>query len=38
MHTRLEGTQHYNSLRREDLDDRFPNLLKAILQGAEQEV
>lgn len=38
MYTRLEGTQHYNSLRREDLDDRFPNLLAAILQGAEQEV
>ena len=31
MYTRLEGTQHYNSLRREDLDARFPNLLDSIL-------
>ena len=33
MYTRLEGTQHHNSLRREDLDARFPNLLDAILNG-----
>jgi hypothetical protein len=36
MHTRLEGTQHHNSLRREDLDTLFPNLLDAVLQGAER--
>jgi DNA-binding transcriptional ArsR family regulator len=36
MYTRLEGTQHHNSLRREDLDALFPNLLDAILQGAER--
>jgi DNA-binding transcriptional ArsR family regulator len=30
-----EGTQHINSLRREDLDDRFPGLLEAVLQSAE---
>ncbi|ELS32650.1 MULTISPECIES: ArsR/SmtB family transcription factor [Pseudanabaena] len=35
MHTRLMGTQHYNSLRREDLDARFPNLLEAILKNAD---
>ncbi len=35
MYTRLEGTQHHNSLRREDLDARFPNLLDAILQGID---
>ena len=34
MYTRLEGTQHHNSLRREDLDALFPNLLDAVLQGA----
>jgi DNA-binding transcriptional ArsR family regulator len=33
MYTRLEGTQHYNSLRREDLDARFPNLLDSILNA-----
>ena len=33
MYTRLEGTQHYNSLRREDLDSRFPNLLDSILNA-----
>lgn len=35
MYTRLEGTQHYNSLRREDLDARFPNLIEAVLNGCE---
>ncbi|PZU99947.1 MAG: transcriptional regulator [Pseudanabaena sp.] len=33
MYTRLEGTQHYNSLRRQDLDARFPSLLDAVLNG-----
>jgi len=32
--TRAEGTQLFNSLRREDLDARFPGLLDAVLQGA----
>ena len=35
MYTRLEGPLHYNSLRREDLDARFPNLLDAILTALE---
>jgi DNA-binding transcriptional ArsR family regulator len=35
MYTRLEGTLHYNSLRREDLDARFPNLIDAILNALE---
>ncbi len=35
MYTRLEGTQHHNSLRRDDLDALFPNLLDAVLQGAD---
>ena len=35
LHSRKEGTQHMNSLRREDLDDRFPGLLTVILQEAE---
>ena len=35
MYTRLEGTQHYNSLRREDLDMRFPNLIDAVLSSCE---
>ena len=29
-----EGTQYINSLRREDLDSRFPGLLDAILQAS----
>ncbi len=31
---RLEGTTRLNSLRREDLDGRFPGLLDAVLSGA----
>ncbi len=34
LHCRKEGTQHINSLRREDLDDRFPGLLDTVLQAA----
>ena len=32
---RLEGTTKLNSLRREDLDGRFPGLLDAVLEAAE---
>jgi DNA-binding transcriptional ArsR family regulator len=35
LHSRKEGTQHMNSLRRDDLDDRFPGLLTVILQEAK---
>jgi DNA-binding transcriptional ArsR family regulator len=31
---RKEGTQHINSLRRVELDERFPGLLDAILKNA----
>jgi DNA-binding transcriptional ArsR family regulator len=31
---RLEGTTKLNSLRRTDLDERFPGLLDAVLHGA----
>lgn len=34
LYCRKEGTQHINSLRREDLDALFPGLLDAILQVA----
>ncbi len=34
LYCRKEGTQHFNSLRREDLDARFPGLLDTILQAA----
>ena len=30
-HTRSEGTRRYVSLRRDDLDERFPGLLDALL-------
>ena len=35
--TRPEGTHRYVSLRRDELDDRFPGLLDAILAAAERE-
>lgn len=34
LYCRKEGTQHINSLRREDLDALFPGLLDAVLQVA----
>ncbi len=34
---RAEGTQRFNSLRRDDLDYRFPGLLSAVLDAAESE-
>ncbi|KGF73972.1 ArsR family transcriptional regulator [Neosynechococcus sphagnicola sy1] len=34
LRCRKEGTQHLNSLRRQDLDQRFPGLLDAVLQSA----
>ncbi len=36
-HTRAEGTHRYISLRREDVDSRFPGLLGAVLAAAERE-
>ncbi len=37
LHCRKEGTQHINSLRRQELDDRFPGLLDVILKRAASE-
>ena len=34
IYCRKQGTQHMNSLRREDLSDRFPGLLETILNVA----
>jgi DNA-binding transcriptional ArsR family regulator len=36
-HTRAEGTHRHISLRRDDLDARFPGLLDAVLVAAERE-
>ncbi|MGF1567691.1 MAG: ArsR/SmtB family transcription factor [Nodosilinea sp.] len=36
LHCRKQGTQHMNSLRRDDLEQAFPGLLEAILQAAGQ--
>ena len=36
-HTRAEGTHRHISLRRDDLDERFPGLLDAVLAAAERE-
>jgi DNA-binding transcriptional ArsR family regulator len=35
VYSRKEGTQHINSLRRDDLETRFPGLLSAVLQSAQ---
>ncbi|MCP1272361.1 helix-turn-helix domain-containing protein [Gluconobacter albidus] len=34
LRTRIEGVQHRNSLRLEELDARFPGLMTAILNAA----
>jgi DNA-binding transcriptional ArsR family regulator len=34
IHMRAEGTQFINSLRREELEQRFPGLLDAVLKAA----
>jgi DNA-binding transcriptional ArsR family regulator len=36
-HTRAEGTRRIVSLRREELDERFPGLLDAVLAAAARE-
>jgi DNA-binding transcriptional ArsR family regulator len=36
-HTRAEGTHRHISLRREDVDARFPGLLDAVLAAADRE-
>jgi DNA-binding transcriptional ArsR family regulator len=36
-HTRAEGTHRHVSLRRDEVDGRFPGLLDAILVAAERE-
>jgi DNA-binding transcriptional ArsR family regulator len=35
--TRAEGTHRYVSLRRDEVDERFPGLLGAVLSAAERE-
>jgi DNA-binding transcriptional ArsR family regulator len=35
--TRVAGTHRFVSLRREELDERFPGLLDAVLAAAERE-
>jgi DNA-binding transcriptional ArsR family regulator len=36
-HTRAEGTHRHISLRRDDLEERFPGLIAAVLAAAERE-
>lgn len=38
VHTRNAGTTHMNQLRREDLDQRFPGLMAAILAQSSDPV
>jgi DNA-binding transcriptional ArsR family regulator len=37
-HTRAEGTHRHISLRRDDVEARFPGLLDAVLVAAEEEL
>lgn len=37
IHTRQEGTQRFISLRRDEMDARFPGLLDSVLRAAERE-
>jgi DNA-binding transcriptional ArsR family regulator len=37
IYSRREGTQYINSLRREDLDARFPGLLDAVLGALKED-
>jgi DNA-binding transcriptional ArsR family regulator len=36
LYCRKEGTQHLNSLRREELDAMFPGLMAAVLEAAQK--
>ena len=36
-HTRVNGTHRYVSLRREDLEERFPGLLSSVLEASRVE-
>jgi DNA-binding transcriptional ArsR family regulator len=37
VYTKKEGTQHINSLRREDLDALFPGLIEIVLKALKKE-
>ncbi|GBQ14170.1 ArsR/SmtB family transcription factor [Swaminathania salitolerans] len=37
LRTRIQGVQHFNSLRRADLDFRFPGLMDAVLAARPHE-
>lgn len=37
IQTRQEGTQRFISLRREEMEARFPGLLESVLRAAEEE-
>jgi len=36
-HTRCNGTHRYVSLRRDELEDRFPGLLRSVLEASRSE-
>ncbi|MFT9369613.1 ArsR/SmtB family transcription factor [Paenibacillus polymyxa] len=36
IHTRIEGTQRFISIRYDDLNERFPSLLSAVLMGLKE--
>jgi len=38
IRTRINGTQRFMSLRYQDLEDRFPGLLQAVLSAAQRQI
>ncbi|MNC79266.1 hypothetical protein D3C75_1316940 [compost metagenome] len=36
IRVRVQGTQHFITLRSEDLEERFPGLLKPLIQAAAE--
>src|SRR5271156_1573607 len=37
IHTRINGREHYTSLRRQDIEERFPKLLDALITAFKTE-
>ena len=38
LQARIEGTRHFHTLRRDDLDTRFPGLLDSVLRAASADI
>ena len=38
IHTRIDGREHYTSLRRQDIEERFPRLLDSLITAFKSEM